>query len=700
MARTDGVSKASWIAWSTRPFSMEARWPLLAALTCGCAIAAGASAKTYYLSSSAGDDANDGLAPVAVRSAGPWRTLDRLASVQVGDGDHVLFRCGDRFAGQLDVNAAKGGNEPLRLGSYGDCGATDRPVIDGSRPIDQAATDASGRLTVPNTRDITQVFVDGVTIPQARYPASDYVMIPKNTMPAKDGLLQSLISDRDVIGAGIFARTQAWYIESRTIARVAAGVMRFDKPLEWPLDPGSGFYLTNKAWMVGTDPSWAFDAQLQTLVVRTRDGASRPEGVRVSYREPLVRVAGPGSIRIEGIVIERAGQDALEIRVKGDVKVINVVVRDAARSGIVISGASSAVVSSSVVERVGQDGMVLERSSNVVARANTLRDISVSGNPRPALAAINATSSAGATIENNTISGAGYIGIRFSHGSVVQGNTIERTCVTMADCGAIYTWRGNARDEKVSPSIVSDNTVVGVLGEPTIKPGWRTYAAGIYLDDFTSNVTVSNNVVAEARQGIYLHNAFQNTLEGNTIFASGDVSLAIVIDSDKFTQAQRLENSVENNGFFSPLGEESIRLIRRSPNDPLARFAGNTISSVTSKQQRISVYRNDGTFESPRYSRSDQSAKSLTGDDNEVLLESTGARGGAAPKWRIERSGGGRRLTNGVRTVIQTASEQSTAKRSIENANCRRFQPKPYNRTPADGGRSTGTITVCDEPAK
>jgi len=651
-------------------------------------------ARTLYVSSSTGNDANDGLSPEAAGSSGPFRSLDRLANIQMGEGDQLLFRCGDLFLGQLDINVASAGNQPLRIASYGNCSAGSRPTLDGSRAVENNSIGGDGLISAPSRRNVAQVFADGSSLPQARFPESTYLMVPAGTPGRKEGFPASLAGGKDVLGAEAWARTQAWFIEERVITKVVDGTARFDKPLDWPLDGGSGLYFTGKAWMLTEAPGWARDASTEVLSVRTRSGTKE---IRASYREPLVRISGPGSVVVEGLALTRAGEDALSILAKGDVTVSNVVVQDAGRNGIAITGARSTNVSRNTIERVGRDGILVERLSNLVVRGNVLKDISMLDRPRPALAAINATSSTGAAIEDNRITGAGYIGIRFYDGATVRGNTIEGACLTMGDCGAIYTWRGNAKSDMAAPSIVADNTIVDVPGERSVKPGWRTYAAGIYLDDLATNVEVTNNVIVGARQGIYLHNAYENSLQGNAVLGSGDVSLALAMDSEKFAATRRLDNVVENNGFYVPAGESSVLMIRRTPNEPFARFAGNTIVGKNAKQRRTAVYRNKGTFSVPDYALSEGSTKGLTGEENEEVLDSPQASGAASSKWRIETVGDTRRLSNGVWTVNQRVAASSMGERTISPGNCKQFRPRPRKGKPADQDGGEKVIEICSQ---
>ena len=96
-----------------------------------------ASAKTYYVSQSAGLDTNAGLT-----SGAPWKTLAQASSVTLNAGDAILLKCGDTWNEELQPKGNGSAGNPIYIGSYG---AGNKPLIDrgdvaqknGIRLIDQ-----------------------------------------------------------------------------------------------------------------------------------------------------------------------------------------------------------------------------------------------------------------------------------------------------------------------------------------------------------------------------------------------------------------------------------------------------------------------------------------------------------------------------------------------------------------------------------
>lgn len=121
-------------------------------------------------------------------------------------------------------------------------------------------------------------------------------------------------------------------------------------------------------------------------------------------------------------------------------------------------------------------------------------------------------------ITNNTVTDTGYIGIgvfsNYGQSGIrirIADNRVEHTCKQVADCGAIYLGgRGTNSGSQITGNIVND------FG-PQITKG-----RGIYLDDWESNVTVTNNCVAgPGLFGMHIHGGRNNKITGNRIDARG-----------------------------------------------------------------------------------------------------------------------------------------------------------------------------------
>ncbi len=74
-----------------------------------------AGAVTYHLDPTTGDDAADGLDP-----ARAWRSLEKANATVLKPGDHLLFRAGGRWSGQLQPKGSGDAQALVTIGRYGE----------------------------------------------------------------------------------------------------------------------------------------------------------------------------------------------------------------------------------------------------------------------------------------------------------------------------------------------------------------------------------------------------------------------------------------------------------------------------------------------------------------------------------------------------------------------------------------------------
>jgi hypothetical protein len=98
---------------------------LVGVMECGGAglVQAAESGRTFFVSSTSGDDGSDGLSPQSA-----WRSLRKVNAAELRPGDKVLFQRGGSWRGTLVPHSGREG-APVTYGAYGK-GA--RPLLLGS----------------------------------------------------------------------------------------------------------------------------------------------------------------------------------------------------------------------------------------------------------------------------------------------------------------------------------------------------------------------------------------------------------------------------------------------------------------------------------------------------------------------------------------------------------------------------------------
>jgi len=80
-------------------------------------------AEVYYISSSQGDDLNDGLSIQF-----PFQSIEKLNSMHFNAGDSIYFKSGDYWEGMLWLNGSGSFTQPIVIDVYG---GNNRPIING-----------------------------------------------------------------------------------------------------------------------------------------------------------------------------------------------------------------------------------------------------------------------------------------------------------------------------------------------------------------------------------------------------------------------------------------------------------------------------------------------------------------------------------------------------------------------------------------
>jgi len=96
-----------------------------------CVLATVASATTYYVSSSGGDDTKDGLT-----TGTAWKSIAKVNASTFSAGDQILFKRGDVWRESLVPPSNGALNNPIKFDAYG---SGDAPTITGSQDLPAAS---------------------------------------------------------------------------------------------------------------------------------------------------------------------------------------------------------------------------------------------------------------------------------------------------------------------------------------------------------------------------------------------------------------------------------------------------------------------------------------------------------------------------------------------------------------------------------
>jgi hypothetical protein len=389
----------------------------------GLLSAPAAPAATYYVSSSTGNDSNNGLSEQS-----PFQTLERINGLALGAGDNVLLRCGDVWRAEyLRMTRSGASGNPITFGSYPDAACASRPILDGTRPI-VGWTPSSGSVWEASLSSganaglfpdgINQLFRDGDRLRLGRWPNLD----AGDGYSTIDGQSGAAITDAQLpagnwAGASAHIRGMRWYILNRDVTSSAGTTLYLNaSPGCWGGScAGWGYFLNGHRLTLDQEGEWHYDSSTRRVYLFS---AADPNAATIDGSVIFDYEDEPdGSPFMGAIILGRHLQehisyvtiDNLEIRRWFDngvttpvnlerdenfnIRLRNLVIRDVDSTGINLAtwvwnaqsgysgwrGGRNVEITNTLIERANEYGINTYARQSLIS-GNTLRDIARIGN--------------------------------------------------------------------------------------------------------------------------------------------------------------------------------------------------------------------------------------------------------------------------------------------------------------------------------
>lgn len=525
---------------------------------------------TYFVDERSGSDNWTGTLPVATEIDGPWKSLKRVNNARINPGDSILLKCGSVWNEELIIGGTRmSASQPTTVSSYGDgCKDSNKPVIDVAQTInDWELVDSHYHIYASTiSAEINQIFVDGKYLNQSRFPLEGDKLITSPT-GTSDGCVKCLYAStslyagfsltKDKIEGGyVRVRINPYIIDEFVVDSYdpLSGKVQLKVPVWYeaessgsPISAGMEYYYTNKPWMLELTPGWAY--QNGRIYVRLPDNADPAAHIiEASKLNSVGLELNVSNLEVSGISIIHAGGTAVKLLDPGRFHLANLYVANSGHTGISVDGhnvntkLNYGKIENNIISDSARIGVFLKNQTNTTISKNLITNTGTFGWPIRSYGAIWSLVSDGNRVSENKIQNSGYIGIRVqgqenveSQNASIEGNDIEGTCQVLDDCGAIYIQGfGGVRTLHLpkQDSLINKNTISNICGPPRMNPALPIIAAGIYLDDYTNHVVVSENTIICAFQGIFLHNAFNNQIMNNTLFKNIKNELLITETGD------------------------------------------------------------------------------------------------------------------------------------------------------------------------
>lgn len=233
------------------------------------------------------------------------------------------------------------------------------------------------------------------------------------------------------------------------------------------------------------------------------------------------------------------------------------------------------------IQNFARIGIKAQNSTQLFFDSNTIMNIRSDGWNQGGIVLLNGI--ADALVSHNHVENSGYSGLMSANipsdfrGLVrFEFNKILNTCLSVRDCGALYS-DDRAHDPAKPMGVVMKNNIIGDFGDPD------TGGRAIYLDDNQSFAIVTDNIIyGKGDWPIQIHGGDHNLIRNNIfdITKAGQLGLYQWSDQGKIPNYKMVENHFTCNIIYSTSLELNQVWEDRSGGNDMIKARGNMYFSV------------------------------------------------------------------------------------------------------------------------
>jgi hypothetical protein len=552
-----------------------------------------ASGAVYYVSSSAGNDSNDGS---SIGNA--FRSVGKVNTLNLQPGDKVLFQCGDTWqAEQLVIS--KSGTEvaPIVFGSFPE-GCANKPALSGSRLITGWVPSGSANIYVGtlSTGDfpmgLNQLFRNGQRLTLGRWPNLDapnggYSFVDAHSAGGNQITDSDLSTSVNWAGAIVHIKNIRWSMLDRQVTSSSGHTLVLNTGLSclisgWTDCTGWGYFVNNHLSTLDQDGEWYYNASTRQVYLYSTIGA--PTNIEGSVILEQVTTLRHGGVMLsDGSATAYVVIDNLAIKnwfnhgigtpggMNGDIyhhiTVSNATIKDVDAAGVNLSswlerpsngrrglrGGHHMTFTNNVIDGANDFGITGYFAESIF-EDNEIKNIALIKNLGKSGMGCGITSGEctengdglrirlydvldsgyGNTLRYNRFEKIGYNGVDvFGPDTTLEKNFITQSCYSKADCGGVRVFGSdNLATTTVYNIRLIDNIIVDIPGNVEGCHASRAaFGMGLYIDNYSRDVeTQGNTVVSTTISGI-LYQRSTGQIVNNTVFnASSGTEYSAHID--------------------------------------------------------------------------------------------------------------------------------------------------------------------------
>ncbi|NEW83038.1 MAG: right-handed parallel beta-helix repeat-containing protein [Mariniphaga sp.] len=491
------------------------------------------NAKNYYVSNS-GNNLNKGNSATTA-----WKSIERLNQQEFEPGDSVLFKRGDVFIGEIQVNFSGNLNKPIVYSAFG---VGSNPIISGAIPLQDWELQKNGLLMSDCQKTVFNVYCNNQQQILARYPNQGYLKIDGGAN-SKSSFCDDYLSQEDNywVGANVRFKAYDWEWRTSVVKDFTNRTITISDSSSNQLNAGWGYYFDNKFEQLDTIGEWFYDKNVQKLYYYP--DPKKTEGISLKatvYENGFRLIKSIHHIVIENITIEMFQNNG--IVAEGNNQSINICknqINQISQTGILFNDNSSdcLIDGNSITHINGRGIFALEPQSmkitnNYVSSIGFIPGYGISGvngmlgiaiGNKEEMKKADSTIARNNTISFNRVDSTGYGGIRMDGAnSIIANNEVSNALFYLSDGSAIYCWATG--ENYTYNNIIRNNIIHDVYGNKEATPSLKGVAAnGIYIDNNCYEIKVEGNQIFNiSGSGVHINSdAYNNSVKNNTIYNCG-----------------------------------------------------------------------------------------------------------------------------------------------------------------------------------
>jgi len=442
-------------------------------------------------------------------------------------GDTIKLQCGSVFTSGLNVWKSGAAGKPIVVTSYG---SGNPPLVSGFTALTGWGGGGGNiwQTTCSNCGLSANIAMIGDSSqPMGRWPNSwsnldaGYAQIQSfnGTVSITDSHIGS--SGHNWTGASLVIRKNRWVIETDPIISQSGNTITYNSSSTWVPADKFGYFIQGSASTLDQAGEWYFNPANKVVQVYSVGNPSSMN-MQIARIDTLLQFNSAQYVVVNGIAFQGAnktgvsmvrsynitlsncsirfsGVDALDITTCGNLNINNVTMDYSNNNGVMAYCNNSAIQNCTIRRTAAFPGMTLPVNSGM--------GIYLMGNSN--------------NILNNTIDTTGYTGIDFQGNSnTVANNVVNYFCFVKDDGGGIYTWNGDldSTDSHVTGTVRNNIVINGITAPAGTDSSVAGIAHGIYLDENTTECTVTGNTVAHCTAGVFFQDTRNCPIQNNTLF--------------------------------------------------------------------------------------------------------------------------------------------------------------------------------------